>query len=293
MGAEQHLLKITPSGEALVTGSIAVEVTVADYISVTPSGIFYTTVTASGAALPVSGNLGVIFDPTDTLSVTPSGVFEVETNLYAGSEVWQGTDPWIVLGSQRVTNFPTAYPGSVVITNDPVPVSGNLGVIFDPTDTLSVTPSGVFEVETNLYAGSEVWQGTDPWIVLGSQQVTNFPTHYPGSVFQATDPWIVLGSMAVTTNPLPVSGERAFYDANEQITDIIGSPTATDHVFSSVVKTLIIKPQVSCYVAFDSTADSDSFIVSAGDTLSADFKVGSVNTLYIDSVGSIWIWGGR
>lgn len=88
--------------------------------------------------------------------------------------------------------------GSVFVVNDSVPVSGI--------------------INTQLYTGSEVWQGTDPWIVLGSVNIDNAVNvgslatqNIVGSIVISTDPLPVsgidlAGSFAITTNPVPVSG---------------------------------------------------------------------------------------
>jgi len=131
------------------------------------------------------------------MKVNPDG--SINTSSAAGSEIYQGTSPWVVIGSVNVNNGLT---GSFAITNV-VSVSGNLGVIFD-SDYLGVYQSGTNWIVLgsaavsnfpSSYPGS-VSQATSPWITLGSTHITNFPTYFPGSVSQSSD-WIVTGSVNV------------------------------------------------------------------------------------------------
>ena len=230
----------------------------------------------------VSGNLGVVFDPTDTLYVTQSGNYFVTLgstnidNVITGSVV-QKTSPWIVLGSVDVSNNQT---GSVVQSTNPWIILGSVAV-------------------SNNQTGSVV-QSTNPWIVLGSQAITNVIT---GSVVQSTNPWITLGSVQVTNPPFLgstyyVSGVQDSsikgLEEHEQLNFIAGSPTNKVSVFTSgVVDSIIVKCVNDTYVDFDKAATTNSFLIDAGQSLSANLKVGSVNTLYKTAIGSVWVWGGR
>ena len=115
-------------GSQYITNTVAVSgagIGVLGSVAVT-SG--YINVAASGTALAVSGILSVDLTSADYVSVVQSGtqwlvggsVYTTGsinvTNLYAGSEVWQGTSPWVVLGSAAITNT-VGVLGSVVVTN--------------------------------------------------------------------------------------------------------------------------------------------------------------------------------
>jgi hypothetical protein len=184
--------------------------------------------------------------------------------------------------------------GVSVTSGHALVISGQVGVVFDPTDTLSITPSGTFYSSVTqsgnflIVSGeASVTQATNPWIVLGSQTITNFPTTFPGSVIITNNPVPVSGTITVTSENVP-------YDSNEQLTGMAGSPSANTFVFTGgVVKTAIIKCAQETYVNTDAVATINSFPVGAGESVSADFQTGSVSALYKSSVGSVWIWGGR
>jgi hypothetical protein len=167
----------------------------------------------------------------NTVSVTVS-------NFPTTSTVFQGTDPWVITGTVRVSNFTS----TVFVSN---------------TLTFSNTSFAI----TNFPTTSTVFQGTDPWNITGtvvasnftstvniasmpavsgtvaisslpaitgtvsinnsvtitntSFAITNFPT--TSTVFQGTNPWTVTGTVAIsslpeveikndTGNPIPVSG---------------------------------------------------------------------------------------
>ena len=94
-----------PTGSAIdvniINGSISVDVTVADYVSVTQSGAYITTL----------GSNAITNLPTS----------------YPGS-VYQATNPWVVLGSQAISNLPTSYNGSVYQSTNPWIVLGSVNV---------------------------------------------------------------------------------------------------------------------------------------------------------------------
>ena len=167
--------------------------------------------------------------------------------------------------------------GSVAITN------ASISVDVTVADYVSVTQSGAY-----LTTMGSVYQSTNPWIVLGSVQVTN-----------PTTVWTGIGS-TIITNTVPVSGtitvssENVPYDSNEQLVFTAGSPTLKTSVFTGgVVKCLTVKCDKDTYIAFDASATSNSFLVYAGEGISANFQVGSVSSLYKSVLGSVWVWGGR
>ena len=102
-----------------------------------------------------------------------------------------------------------SWPGSIAITTDPVPVSG--GVIIRAGSIQTYSPLGVGSIYGigigsvfALVTGS-VRQLTDPWIVLGSTQVTN-PTAVGSlavqtisGVVHAFRPTVINGSILVNT----------------------------------------------------------------------------------------------
>ena len=93
---------------------------------------------------------------------------------------------------------------------------------------------------------------------------------------------------------ISVHSEPVGFDTNEQLTFIAGSPSYnTNNFLSGVVESIIVKCQQDTYVAFDKIPTTDSFLVNAGQSIGADLKAGSVNTLAKSSVGSVWVWGGR
>lgn len=285
MGPSQTLWQINSSGVAPVylsgissiIGSIAitnahidVDVTVDDYVSVTQSGNYIVTL----------GSTNI-------------------NNVITGSVV-QSTNPWIVLGSVAVTNNQT---GSVIQTTNPWIVLGSVAVSNNQTGSViqSTNPwitLGSVAI-TNVTTGSVV-QKTSPWIVLGSVAVSNNQT---GSVIQSTNPWITLGSTQITNPPYLgstyyVSGTQDSkimgFTTHEQLVFLAGSPSNQVNPFlSGAVETVAIKCSNDTYVNFDATATINSFLVDAGQSINANFKAGSVNTLAKTSAGSVWVWGGR
>jgi hypothetical protein len=191
--------------------------------SINVSGISIGSLSASvetGSTAYMHGSSGTGWLP---LAVTEDGKLEVATtvsigSIETGSVVYQGVKPWEVtgsfsmydVGSSLITNFPSTYPGSVVVTNQVYAGSENWIKNFSDI--------GSSRVITNLYAGSESWiigsvaitnslsveTGSETWIRggsiqpynpvgIGSSLITNFPTTYPGSV-------------TITNSILPVSG---------------------------------------------------------------------------------------
>jgi hypothetical protein len=185
------------------------------------------TVSLSSSTLAALESINV----QNTVSVTVS-------NFPTTSTVFQGTDPWVITGTVRVSNFTS----TVFVSN---------------TLTFSNTSFAI----TNFPTTSTVFQGTDPWNITGtvvasnftstvniasmpavsgtvaisslpaitgtvsinnsvtitntSFAITNFPT--TSTVFQGTNPWTVTGTVAISSlpeveikndsgNPIPVSG---------------------------------------------------------------------------------------
>jgi hypothetical protein len=186
----------------------------------------------------------------DTVSLSTSTLAALESinvqntvtvtvnNFPTTSTVFQGTDPWVITGTVRVSNFTS----TVFVSN---------------TLTFSNTSFAI----TNFPTTSTVFQGTDPWNITGtvvasnftstvniasmpavsgtvaisslpaitgtvsinnsvtitntSFAITNFPT--TSTVFQGTNPWTITGTVAISSlpeveikndvgNPIPVSG---------------------------------------------------------------------------------------
>lgn len=159
-----HTGAINTIGSTCITNaSISVDVTVADYVSVTQSGNYIVTLGSTNINNVLTGSVVQKTSPwivAGSMAITSPG------------SVIQATNPWIVLGSQAITNVIT---GSCVQSTNPWVIIGSAAI-------------------TNVLTGSCV-QSTNPWIVLGSQAITNVIT---GSCVQSTNPWIVLGSQAIT-----------------------------------------------------------------------------------------------
>jgi len=151
----------------------------------------------------ISGSVAI------STSVLPvSGVVTANTGLYAGSKFYQG-DIFGISGNVITTiNNPAAIGsyttqqvlGSVVITSPISALTGSEsyikgGSIEIFTGSIHVTN---FSAGTG-YAGSDVWQGTNPWIILGSvHQINSTPATLTGSieVFTNTGSVEVYGSLS-------------------------------------------------------------------------------------------------
>lgn len=151
-----------------------------------------------------------------------------EIGVYAGSSVWQGTSPWIGLGSTQITNTVIQVSGNVTISNDNyiyvkpsgtfyttgsinLQTGGFMSVIA--SGTLGLPISGVVTVTNLATAGSLATQG-----VIGSVQLTT--TYFPGSVWQGTNPWIVTGSVLAVQNTGSPSFKQATATASGTYTQI-------------------------------------------------------------------------
>lgn len=98
----------------------------------------------------------------------------------------------------------------------------------------------------------------------------------------------------VDSGSITVTSEQTGYNQHEQVVFNAGSPTYNINPFlSGVVDTIIVKCNNDTFVDFDKVPTSNSFFIKGGQSLSADFKVGSVYALAKTSVGSVWVWGGR
>lgn len=161
------------------------------------------------------------------LIIDSQGRATVDATVSAGSEAYNYVDSggtWVKEPEYR----------DVIVSGTPA-VSSNI------SNVVGVTPSGTFDVETNLYAGSEftvsgtvgiigigsvriaeqgidlnVTQGTDPWIMIGSIAQTNI-----GSVIQSTSPWVTSGTATIAGSAY-VAGSINI--VNELTLEDVGSP---------------------------------------------------------------------
>lgn len=119
---------------------------------------------------------------------------------------------------------------------------------------------------------------------------------YPVKVTN-TNALLVTGSVnsVVNVGSVIVHSENVPYDSNEQLVFLAGSPSSSVNAFiNGVVKTLTIKCDEDTYVRLGSgTVSVNNFLVYAGEAISSNFLAGSVSTLAKDSLGSVWVWGGR
>lgn len=143
-----------------------------------------------------------------------------------------------ILGSQ------TSYVNAVQQTT-PWEVSGNLGIIFDPTDTVAVTHSGTFYIALN--PTGTFWTSVSPSgtfysnIQAGSVIVTNVAA-VSGIVNQGTTPWVISGGLSnltSITNTVPISGGvtisgNLYTSVIPSGTFILGSQTIYSNVVNKV-----------------------------------------------------------
>jgi len=175
------------------------------YISVIPSGTFYTTMCASG-----------------TTGIPVSGLVKAE----------QFTVPWDVTGSVAISTSP--IPISGVITVEGLATAGSLGT-QNISGLISVesTDLDIRDLSSTSDSISSV-QGTDPWIILGSVNIDN--TSIIGSLgIQTVDGTIsanvnnasTIGSYTTqnvnvtTASTIPVSGEMGRGWALSNATDSV------------------------------------------------------------------------
>ncbi len=201
------------------------------------SGVISASVTAGSESFIYgksgTGWLEVLVDSAGKLETTASVTVD---SVFIAS----GAD----IGSVHVNNF--ADLGSTVVIDDPATI-GSLAVqTIDGTVTVtSLASAGSLEVQTvdavnldirdltsasdsvEVVQGtqadlkSEVYQGTDPWITLGSTQITNAVLEISGNVTISDDATVsvndlatagslaiqtIIGTVGVSTDPVPISG---------------------------------------------------------------------------------------
>lgn len=138
-----------------------------------------TSVTTGSESVITAGSVEVYQLSAGDLNATVDVNNAVTIGSYTNQQVTQGTNPWVVLGSTNITN--AAGIGSL--------------------DTQKVTPSGTFRVDVDNFGdlgSSRVVEnfgdlGSQRTISAGSIIITNEPT-----VNQGTNPWIILGSTNIT-----------------------------------------------------------------------------------------------
>lgn len=104
----------TVGSMAITNASIAVDISVADYVSVTQSGAYLT----------VLGSVNVNNNTAGSVVYMPAGSVIVTNN--PNGSVYQLTNPWIVLGSVQTTNPP--YLGSTFTVSGLQDIVGSVAV---------------------------------------------------------------------------------------------------------------------------------------------------------------------
>ena len=193
-------------------------ITISDnsYVYVRPSGVFYTTGSVNQAVSPwivlgsqqitnatlqISGPIKVTDD--SFIKIIPSGTFYTtgSFNLVNGA---------FITGSTQITNTTMQVSGPVKITDDSfikIIPSGTFYSTIAGSGTTGLPISGVVTVTNLATAGSLATQG-----IIGSIQLTT--TYFPGSVWQGTSPWIILGSSQITNSTIQVSGNVTMSNDN-------------------------------------------------------------------------------
>lgn len=245
-------------GSAQITNDVievSGNVTVSDdsYSYIAPSGTFYSTINASGDYIPISGIVGVEFS-SDYVSVIQSGT------------------PWDVSGTSDVL-------GSVAITNSVIQVSGDVTISND--SYLNVVASGTTGIP--ISGETTTTQGTDPWITLGSTQITNSIIEISGNVSisdgatvdvtQDTDPWIVLGSAQITNDVIEISGNTTISD--DSYINIAASGTTGIPISGETTTTQGTDP----WIVLGSTQITNSVVEVSGNVTISDgaYGVGSIS----------------
>jgi hypothetical protein len=165
-----------------------------------------------------SGTFKVIGSTEITNTVLP--VSGTSFQQIIGS-VYQLTDPWIVLGSVYST--------------------GRDWSLSSGTDSIDVdlTVADIFVVSGNA------WTGIGSTLITNAAEIGSLAVQTViGSMFQSTDPWIVLGSAEITNTVLPISGEvttklGSTYTTSQIIRKVCGSP-AVWYEFSSKANSIMI-----------------------------------------------------
>ncbi len=157
-------------------------------------------------ALPTSGAVSVTVDSVFIASGADIGSVYINNLTDLGSNVTQGTDPWIVLGSTQITNSLVEVSGNVtisdgaIVTVNNIDTAGSLAVQtidainLDIRDLASASDSVTAVQSTQANLKSEVYQGTDPWIILGSAHINNLTDLGSTVVVDAPD---TIGSLAI------------------------------------------------------------------------------------------------
>ena len=123
-----------------------------------------------------------------------------------------------IIGSMALTTTPLQISGNVTISDDNylyisssgttgLPVSGAVTVNSTNLDIRDLTSSSdSIEViqDTQADLKSTVYQGTDPWVILGSTQITNSTIEISGNVTISDDNYINI--IASGTTGIPISG---------------------------------------------------------------------------------------
>lgn len=141
----------------------------------------------------------------------------------------QITGPVTVLSTVTVSSTPE-NPVHTHITE--VGTSGLLTVPYMPvggtvTATQGTVPwvvTGTVEV-SNFPTTSTVYQGTTPWVVTGTVAVSNFPT--TSTVYQGTNPWVITGTVAVS-NTVTVNQGTSPWIVNGNVTATISGSVSPD-----------------------------------------------------------------
>lgn len=127
-----------------------------------------------------------------------------------------------------------------------------------------VDENGMLSIVASVSTGSETWirggsvQTYNP-VGIGSNLITNFPMHYPGSVWQGGGPWNVLGS-AYITNPSEVGS----IGVQSISGNVLISGTVTTGSKSWVMNSLITKYYDAGSLALSGTAIGSVFFYSGG-----------------------------
>lgn len=126
-----------------------------------------------------------------------------------------------ISGTITITNI----TGSIVIGS----VSASVDSVYIQSGD-NINLGNAWSNVGSVYTVNSVPTGSEQWIKnfneLGSSVVvTNFPTSFPGSVSQVTNPWIVLGSQQITNTQVPISGNITVKAGSVQVYDGGGAIT--------------------------------------------------------------------
>lgn len=310
MGASgQNLWHVTSAGAGLVTGSLAVDVSVADYISIIGSpnynlpviGSFYLSNGSINVDVNVSDYVSIVGSPNYSLPVIGSQAISNLPSQYPGSQyitnfpnpqnilgsvevsnttraVTQSTTPWTVEGSaiQKGT-WTVSNTGSVEVSNlqNPMPIIGSVAI--PASVTITANNLDIRDLTSASDYISIIGSPNYSLPVTGSQEISNFPTQYPGSVYvtNAVDVTTTTADyMSIIGSPnykLPVIGSvEISNNINVDITtddyiSIVGSPNYNLPIIGSIA--------IPASVTISSTDLDIRDLTSASDSISV---VGSV-----------------